>query len=132
MKDLDHPIPLKKIKIRAGLIYIDETSIFITEFKDHIRLKTSDIKEIIALYKTMSKSKPMLSLAIAGEYTSVTTKARVYAEKNALISIAEAFVVQSIAQRILIMIYMKLQRKKHPTSVFKNTKSAKKWLLDQL
>jgi hypothetical protein len=131
MIDLEYPILIKEIKIRAGIIYIDENNIFITKFKDKIKLEISDIKEIIELYNTMSKLKPMLSLAIAGQFTSVTTEARVYAEKNASISIAEAFVVNSIAQRFLIMVYMKLQRKKHPTSVFNNTESAKKWLLNQ-
>ena len=132
MIDLEYPILIKEIKIRAGIIYIDENNIFITKFKDKIKLEISDIKEIIELYNTMSKLKPMLSLAIAGQFTSVTTEARVYAEKNASLSIAEAFVVNSIAQRFLIMVYMKLQRKKHPTSVFNNTASAKKWLLHQL
>jgi hypothetical protein len=131
MLDLDNPILQKQIKLRAGLIYIDENNIFITKFNDNIKLETSDIKEIIELYNTMSKFKPMLTLSIAGQFTSVTTEARIYAEKNASTSISEAFVVNSIAQRFLIMVYMKLQRKKHPTKVFINTESAKKWLLNQ-
>jgi hypothetical protein len=121
----------KQIKIRSGFIFIDEDDIFIAKFNDNHKLEKTDIIEIIELYNTMSKSKPMLSLTIAGEFTSVTTEARVYAEKNASISIAEAFVVNSIAQRLLIIIYIKLQRKKHPTKVFTNTESAKKWLLNQ-
>jgi hypothetical protein len=121
----------KQIKIRSGFIFIDEDDIFIAKFNGNHKLEKTDIIEIIELYNTMSKSKPMLSLTIAGEFTSVTTEARVYAEKNASISIAEAFVVNSIAQRLLIIIYIKLQRKKHPTKVFTNTESAKKWLLNQ-
>ena len=131
MIDLEDPILIKEIKIRAGIIYIDENNIFITKFNDKIRLEISDIKEIIELYNTMSKLKPMLSLAIAGQFTSVTTEARVYAEKNASLSIAEGFVVNSIAQRFLIMVYMKLQRKKHSTKVFTDIEAARKWLLNQ-
>jgi len=131
MLDSDYPILQKKNKIRAGLIYIDENNIFTTKFNDNIKLEKADIIEILELYKTMSKSKPMLSLAIAGQYTSVTAEARIYAEKNASLSIAEGFVVNSIAQRFLIMVYMKLQRKKHSTKVFTDIEAARKWLLNQ-
>lgn len=131
MTVLDNPILQNKIKIRSGALYIDKDDIFITKFDDNIKLEKADLIEILELYKIMSKSQPMLSLAVAGQFTSVTTEARIYVEKNASVSIAEAFVVNSIAQRFLIMVYMKIQRKKHPTKIFTDIKAAKKWLLSQ-
>lgn len=127
---IDKPIPPTK-KIRAGSLYIDEDNIFVTKFEDNIKVELADIIEIIDSYNVMRRSKPLLCLAIAGLYTSVTSEARIYAEKNASIAIAEAFVVNSIAQRLLTNVYMKLQRKKHPTKVFTTVEDAKEWLFNK-
>lgn len=111
--------------------YVDKNDIYVTEFKEDVEIETEDIKEILEQYDKVSEAKKMLVLSIAGSYTTVTFEARKYAEANGSLAIAEAFVVNSIAQRMLVTVYMNIRKNKHPTKVFSDIKSAQRWLISQ-
>ena len=45
-----------------------------------------------------------------------------------MIRSAEAFVINSLANRIILSMYLKIDKPSNPTKVFKDIESAKKWL----
>ncbi len=69
-------------------------------------------------------------LKIPGKYTSVDHDTRDHVAKGdgARFSISEAFIIESLAHKILASFYIKIYKPQKPTRFFSDVKSAEKWL----
>jgi hypothetical protein len=77
--------------------------------------------------------KKVLVLNVASRFSDVDSDARVYMSSDYALqySIAEAFVLKSLSQRLIGNFYLKFQRPKVPTKLFSEIIEARKWLLKQ-
>lgn len=97
--------------------------------KDH----TYTQDNIIAMNKAigeLSEHKKVLLLVIGSQYSTVDAEARKYMSRPeaAPYSIAEAYVIKSLAQRLLINFFIRVSGAPVPTNFFTDTGEALKWL----
>jgi hypothetical protein len=98
--------------------------------KPHKIIKQSDGEDIVKGLAAIGNGKKYLLLFTAGEDTSVSTEARYYAstpEANKY-TIASAFVVKSIAQKLLGNAYVTFNKPVTPTRIFTDEQDALRWL----
>jgi hypothetical protein len=88
------------------------------------------IKMLVEKRGEMSNKHKFLQLTIAGKYSSVTKEGRDFmaTEENLKYTLAEAIVIQSLAQRILGNFYLKFNKPKVPTRIFTDKAKAEIWL----
>ena len=91
---------------------------------------TSHIQELVSKIGVMTNGKKCKQITIAGAYTSVTKEGREYmaTDEAVLFTTVEAYVIQSLAQRILGNFYLKFNKPKVPTKMFTDREKAEKWL----
>lgn len=101
--------------------------------KDEIMYDLEQIKENHSVLEKISKRKgeSVLVYSVAGKYTAITSEASTYLTKGPHKDFikAEAFVIQSTAQRLVANLYLKLSRPVVPAAYFKHVEDAKNWLL---
>lgn len=98
--------------------------------KPNVKLKHPDAVEMVRLFGEMGGGREFLLLFVAGNDTTVDTEARYYAsgpEANKY-TIASAFVVKSIAQKLLGNAYVTFNKPMTPTRIFTEEEEALKWL----
>jgi hypothetical protein len=89
----------------------------------------SDIQEIQEAYAFLPDPKPLKVLQELGMYVNMTNKARKYAAQNSPELLGVAYVINGLAQRLLVRFYVGMLKKTKPTAVFDNYDDALDWLL---
>jgi len=95
------------------------------------RLYTNfDIKEIHQSIRTINQGQKVLLLLKADQYTSIDQSARQYlsTEEAGKQSIAEAYVIKSLSQRMLLNFLMKVNGTPVPSRFFTSIIEAENWL----
>ena len=89
-----------------------------------------DTKENVAAFGTLSGFKKVPVLIIGGSFSSLAPETRKFmaSEEPLLYSKAEAFLLKSLAQKILINFYIKFDKPLVPSKVFTKEDEAIKWL----
>ncbi|MCE3280598.1 MAG: hypothetical protein K0S44_2789 [Bacteroidetes bacterium] len=120
----------KKQEFDASILTLRSDGILNIHMKANKILKQSDGEDIVKGLAEMGNGKKFLLLFTAGEDTSVSTEARYYAstpEANKF-TIASAFVVKSIAQKLLGNAYVTFNKPITPTRIFTDESDAVRWL----
>lgn len=91
----------------------------------------SDIKEIHQTVSELSGKQKALLLLIANDYTNVDMDAKNFlsTDEAGLYSIAEAYVIKSLAQRLILNFIIKIKGTPVPVKFFTERKMAITWLL---
>jgi len=79
-------------------------------------------------YIFLGEGRKLRHLIEFGQYCTATNEARTWAEQNSPEAIAEAIVIKSLAQRILVRFYLSLRKNTHPIKVCQGLQEAKDWL----
>ena len=87
-------------------------------------------KEAARIFATLGEGQPVPVLRIFGRHTSMEEGVREFMASEAFQKyiLADAIVIHSLAQRILINFYLKTNRPRKPTRVFTNQAEAEDWL----
>lgn len=103
-------------------------------FGDNIELDLKESVEIIDTIGEFTGGKKALILNIAGKSTSATSAARDYSASvgGLKYTIADAFVVTNIAQKILANFYLSFNKPLVNTRIFDDEAEAVEWLKNQL
>jgi hypothetical protein len=120
----------KKRELNASVLSLRSDGILNIYLRPHMVIKQSDGEEIVKGLADIGNGKKFLLLFTAGADTSVSTDARYYAstpEANKY-TIASAFVVKSIAQKLLGNAYVTFNKPVTPTRIFTDEAEAIKWL----
>jgi hypothetical protein len=100
--------------------------------KDDVMYDVAQIKENHSVLEKISEKKgePVLVFSVAGKHTGLTSEASNYLSKGPHKNFikAEAFVIQSTAQRLVANLYLRLSKPVVPAAYFKNVADAKRWL----
>lgn len=101
---------------------------FYGENTEYTMKETKDLEEAVV---QITKGVIHMSLRVAGKFTSVDTEVMKYLSRGrgTLFTLADAFVIHSVAQRILANFYLNISRPILPTKVFTELKEAEAWLL---
>ena len=89
-----------------------------------------DVKENVRAFGELTGNQKAPVLIIGGSFSSVTNETREFmaTEESLKYSKAEAFLITSLAQKILVNFYIKFNKPLVPTRVFNDKIEAVKWL----
>lgn len=106
----------------SGLAHIDIIGDYLITEKE-VRVINTHLGEL-------NEGNAMLILITAEEVTQFDDSARVFSasEEGSKYSVAEAFVVKSLSQRLIANFYVKVNKPPIPSKVFNSEKEAIKWL----
>lgn len=100
-------------------------------FYGNIEYTLKEAKVIEAAVDRITHNTPHKSLRIAAQYSSMDMEVMKYLSRGrgALFTLADAFVITSVAQRILGNFYLNIVRPTLPTKIFTHVTAAEDWLL---
>ncbi len=119
----EHHFDYASIRVRSdGIVQVNSGEIYYT------MIETMAVHEKI---NELSNNQPMLILHVPGEFANVDEETRRFlaSEFGLRYVIAQAFVLNSMAQRIVANFFMKINKPIKPTKFFTSQEDAEKWLL---
>jgi hypothetical protein len=102
--------------------------VYYINFFPNQSLEVTDFMDGFAAYEKLTKGIPYKVIIEFGTFVQVSSEAREFAQLNKQQAKAEALIVKSLGQRMLVNFYIKLKLQAHPTKVFKDFKEAINWL----
>ncbi len=98
---------------------------------DNFTYEVEHLEENLVCIIDWSKDEKKLILNTVAPHTNITAEARKFMANSAHINylIAEAFIVHSLAQRLLASFFIKIDKPKIPTKFFNKREDAIEWLL---
>lgn len=122
---------LAKISLSHSTITLREDGVLEIVVNDNVEVGVDICKELSNAYEKLLGNKKTLLLHIVGNYVTMDKDAREYSASDIGLkySIAEAFVINSLPQKMLANFYMRINKPAIPTKFFDNKKEAEEWLL---
>lgn len=113
-----------------SIIGMREDGIVEIDFSDTLEIDVKEAKEMVVATGSVSQGKKVLVLNVAGSLTTATAAARDFAASAEAVqyTLAEAYVVSNLAQKIVGNFYVNFHKPQVPTKIFTNTEEAVKWL----
>ncbi len=114
-------------KVHVSLLNDNIFRIFI---KNNVELNIEDLDKNYFFFKEhIPQNKvPFLIIFTQGASTVKGANERFIAEGRLSIKSKEAFVIESLAHRIMANFYIRTTKQNHPTKIFSNETDALKWL----
>lgn len=106
--------------VEKGIVHI--------KWKSDIELEEKDVDDVSAAFNELSKGEIVCVISHFGEYVNITPTARDYAANQSPKCIALAYVLNGLAQRLVIKFYIRIRKRKNPTKVFNSYEDALKWV----
>lgn len=103
---------------------------YLIEVNDTDEFKVSDLELLVSMQRNMG-GKKLPVLVICNEYASTNIELLNVLAKNENnpYSKADAFVINSLSQKLLANFYLKFKRPERPTHFFNDIDIAKNWLM---
>jgi len=122
---------INKIDLKHSVIILRDDGIIELYANDHHVYTIEDVKENVKAFGELTGNKKAPVLIIGGSFSSLDDQTREFmaTEESLKYSKAEAFLITSLAQKILINFYIKFNKPLVPTLVFTDKDEAIKWLL---
>ncbi len=121
---------LSKIELKSATIGLRSDGIIQFLVKSNIGVTVEDAREMVDAAGKLGGEKKHLILIIAGKYALADKETREFAASSEgnKYTIAGAFVIRSLAQRILGNAYIKVNKPLTPTALFYKEEDAVNWL----
>lgn len=120
----------RTIELDASIVSLRNDGILQIFIKPDNMLNLTDAKNMVNAFAEIGKGQKYLLLFIAGDFALASSEARTYAsgkEANQF-TIASAFVVKNIAQKLMGSAYITFNKPITPTRIFTKVEEAEKWL----
>ena len=110
-------------------ISIHKNSYYLVEIFDKKEFSLSDLKQLISAQLEMG-SRKLPTIFLFGKYSiaDIETLKHMAKVHNCPYSTADAFVINSVSQKIICNFYIKIVAPERPTSLFTTREDAVKWL----
>ncbi|MBK6984503.1 MAG: hypothetical protein IPH32_07000 [Bacteroidetes bacterium] len=120
-----------KIDLTHSVIVLRDDGIIELYANDHHVYIIEDVKENVKAFGELTGNEKVPVLIIGGSFSSLDDQTREFmaTEESLKYSKAEAFLITSLAQKILINFYIKFNKPLVPTRVFTDKEEAIKWLM---
>ncbi len=121
---------MKKAETSVAEMRIDEDGILNIKIKKGAHLTLEKIQEYFEVSNNLLGDRSALVLFDASEKYSITEEAKAYGQTEDATKkrIAIAFVTNSMANKLMFNLYLKIYKPKVPTKMFSNKTSALSWL----
>lgn len=125
-----HDSPQKVILTKNARVFLRDDGILQIEIKHDTYFEVDDADELIDAAKEIGGGKRFLNLIFPGKGTLLDSAARKYSssEDGSIFKLADAFVISSLAQRLIANFIIKAEKPAVPTAFFLNEKDAIAWL----
>jgi hypothetical protein len=121
---------LPLIDLGYATITLRPDGIIETVTTDNCQYDVKKTQKSFDIIRKLANEKKVCLLHILGQYTDSTKEAREYlasAPHQDFVK-AEAFVLKSLAQRLVANVFVKINKPKVPVRFFNSSKDAEKWL----
>jgi len=120
------------IKTRISAVYLRPDGVLHVAIKTHEMFTKRDAEELIAAAGKIGQGKKFKNLIVVGEHTIADIEAIKLAcsVEGSIYKIVDAFVIKSMAQKIIANFYLKVIKPVTPTRFFTNLEDAEKWLAE--
>ena len=96
---------------------------------DNASIDADSIQEMIDLQNSADINTKLFDrLVISGEYSTLTSAARKLLQEQEVPVRKEAYVIASLAQKIILNFYLRFRPNNHPCKAFKTRQEAEDWL----
>jgi|ERR1700757_706053 len=121
---------MKPIETRITSMYVREDGILVLDIKPNQVFSKRDAEEAIATAYEIGKGKKFKNLILVGEHTIADIEAVKLScsAKGSVYKLVDAFVIHSLAQKLIANFYMKVVKPYTPTRFFTTKEDAEKWL----
>ena len=122
---------LREIELAHTHLYLNDNGILVIKFNDTTWFKLKEVLEVAQAMEQIAQNEELPVLVIAGKNTNIDSEGRRFvSSKDGLKNVKfHAFVIQSIAQRVIANIYLIVDKPFKPTRFFTNKEEAENWLL---
>jgi hypothetical protein len=119
-----------EIKLKHSRIALRQDGIVELHTSNNHEYEIQDVKENVAAIGQLSVGKKVPVLIVGGAFTSVSKEARVFmaSEESLQYSLCEAFLLNSLPQRMLINFYIRVNKPLAPPRAFSSKSEALDWL----
>lgn len=119
-----------EIRLTHSRIVMRNDGILELHTNDNHEYEINDVKENVEATGKLTGSKKVPVLVVGGAFTSVSKEARAFmaSEESLKYSMCEAFLLNSLAQKLLINFYISIHKPLVPTVVFTDKTKAIEWL----
>ena len=120
----------KSIKTKISTVFLREDGILQLNIDPDNEFTLFDFNELVAAAKVFGNGQKFLNLVIVGKNTLADHASRVAScsKEGSIYKLADAFVISSLAQKIIANFYMKVNKPFVPTKFFNNESDAINWL----
>lgn len=124
----------KSIDLSHSRVMLREDGILELHTNNEHVYSIEDTKENVESFGRLTGGKKAPVLIIGGSFTSISKETRIFmaSEESLKYSAAEAFLLKSLAQKILINFYIRVDKPLVPTRVFTDKEKAIEWLKGHL
>jgi len=121
---------LDEITLEHTHLKLRSDGIVLITYPDHFSFTLKESIESVNAIGLITKGVPHVILKVPGKYTTVDKETRMHVAKGdgARFSIAEAFVLKSLAHKIIGNFYLNVEKPQKPTRFFNNVSEAEVWL----
>lgn len=126
----ENSLIIKEIDLEASTVSLRNDGIIQIFMKPNRTMNMNDGKQMVQAFAEIGGGRKFLLLFIAGNFTLANTEARKYAasEDANRYTIASAFVVNNIAQKLMANAYISFNNPITPTRALTDIEEAIKWL----
>ncbi len=93
-----------------------------------VDIEVSDVKEMQEAYNSLPNPKPLRAIQEFSLYVSMTMEARKYAAEHSPDLLGVAYIINGLAQRLLLRFYVRMWKTDKPVAFFDNYDDAMEWL----
>ena len=91
-------------------------------------IEISDVKEMKEAFNNLPAPKPKKAIQDFRLQVSMTTEARKYAAEHSPNLLGVAYIINGLAERLLLTFYVRMWKRDKPTQFFQNYEDAFRWL----
>lgn len=121
---------IKQVDFEDKFVALRSDGIVFVSINSSEDVEIKDVKEVVSALEQIGNGKKFPLLIITQKYTLPTPEARAYiatAESDPYAS-AEAYVIQSLSQKLVGNVYLKFNKPARPTHIFTSEEKAVEWL----
>ncbi|MBL0330187.1 MAG: hypothetical protein IPP64_12395 [Bacteroidetes bacterium] len=121
---------LDKINISLGTISIQEEGILRFDIDSVDEITLQNLKEHLEVVKALGNGKSFCNLVVLTKFIQVGDDARKFAasKDSNMYTLADAFVINSVALKIVGNFYIRYNKPVRPTRLFTDESEALRWL----
>ncbi len=120
----------KIVNTRISEVFVRDDGILQINIAPNKDFIISDYEELMSAAKEIGNGEKFLNLIVVGDSTLVDNETRIVScsEEGSQYKKADAFVIQSLAQALIMNFYIKFNKPFVPTHFFKKEEDALEWL----